>query len=143
MDLPMNYREQLVEAGEVELIVTDEETSIAVSAMIETVMYEDRDKCVIRQFRQNDSRQQRILYVNKEERERILSQPRPWQEEIDIIHAVHLKIIENIEKIGGCTKATTALIDEIRRLYYEALTERPHPDNPYITVCSSELVELD
>ncbi len=143
MNYRKSYREQLIKAGEVELVVMDEETSIAVSAMIETVRYEDRDKCVIRQFRQNDSHQQRFLYVNKEEQERIVSQPRPWQEELDIINTVYLKILEDIDNIGGYTDPMIALIDEMHRLYFMAMAERPHPDNPYITVWSSEIVALD
>ncbi len=33
--------------------------------------------------------------------------------------------------------ALIALIDEMHSLYIEALSERPHPDNPYVTTWTS------
>lgn len=137
MNFRMSYRAQLVKAGEVELIVTDEETSNAMTAMIDTVAYEYPDKWVIEQCRQNDPRRQRYLFTDEEAMERILSQPHPWQEELDIIDTVYLKLLEDIEKTEGYTEPMIALIDEMHTLYYKALAERPHPDNPYVTTWTS------
>ena len=137
MNYQMSYREQLIKAGEVELIVTDEETSAAMIAMIDTVAYEYRDKWIIEQSRQNDPRCQRYLFTDKEGMERIVSQPHPWHEELDIIDTVYLKLLEDVEEIEGDAGPLVEMIDTMHTLYYKALAERPHPDNPYVTTWTS------
>lgn len=137
MDAMKTYRQRLIDTGEVELIVTDEETRVAVNAMVETVLCEYRDKYVIAQCRQNNDQHQRFIFADAEGQERIWNQPHPWHEELDIIDTIYLKLLEDAEEIAGDAEPLVEMIDTMHTRYYKALSERPHPDNPYVNMWMS------